>query len=100
MGVGAVALGAAYYFFGTEGSARDTAKELGSKGRGMAAAVEGKMGLRRGQDEYQKVYDKIAEELEVENHDGELSWKHAFISDDGSIQLNTPLFQMGLLHLF
>ena len=70
-GVGAAALGAAYLFFGTSGSAQETAKELGSDVRGAAAAVEGKLGLRRGKDEYQKVYDAIASELEVEDYDGE-----------------------------
>jgi cytochrome c peroxidase len=69
--VGATALGAAYYFFGTQGTAQDTAKELGSTARGATAAVEGKIGLRRGREEYQKVYDKIAEELELEGYDGE-----------------------------
>ena len=69
--MGAAALGAAYLFFGTSGSAKDTAKELGSAARGAAASVEGKVGLRRGKDEYQKVYDRIADSLEVEGYDGE-----------------------------
>lgn len=65
------ALGGAYLFFGTDGSARDTAKELGSEARGVAAAAEGKLGLRHSQQDYQKVYDAIAEEMELENYDGE-----------------------------
>ena len=69
--MGAAALGAAYLFFGTDGSPEDTAKEIGSAARGAAAAVEGKVGLRRGKEDYQKVYDRIAEELEVEGYDGE-----------------------------
>jgi len=69
LGVGAAALGAAYLFFGTSGTPQETAKELGSEARGVAAAVEGKLGLRRGKDEYQKVYDAIAESLDVESYD-------------------------------
>ena len=57
-------------FYGTDGSARDTAKELGSEARGLAAAAEGKLGLRHSQADYQKVYDAIAEEMERENYDG------------------------------
>lgn len=57
-------------FFGTDGSARDTAKELGSEARGLAAAAEGKLGLRHSQQDYQKVYDRIAETLEKEGYDG------------------------------
>ena len=71
-GVGIAALGAAYYFFGTDGSAKETAKELGSSARGMAAVAESKTGMRRGKEDYQKVYDRIAEELDVEDYDGEL----------------------------
>lgn len=68
-GVGIAALGAAYYFFGTDGSAKETAKELGSSARGMAAVAESKTGMRRGKEDYQKVYDRIAEELDVEDYD-------------------------------
>lgn len=69
-GVGALAAGAAYLFYGTEGTPRDTAKELGSKARGLAAAAEGKAGLRHSQADYQKVYDRIAEVMEKEDYDG------------------------------
>lgn len=72
-GVGALAAGAAYLFYGTEGSPNDTAKELGSKARGLAAAAEGKAGLRHSQADYQKVYDRIAEVMEKEDYDGGLS---------------------------
>lgn len=68
-GVVLAAAGAAYLFFGTDGSARDTAKELGSEARGIAAAAEGKLGLRHSQQDYQKVYDRIAESLEKEGYD-------------------------------
>jgi cytochrome c peroxidase len=68
--LGVAALGGAYLFYGTDGSARDTAKELGSEARGIAAAAEGKLGLRHSQADYQKVYDAIAEEMERENYDG------------------------------
>ncbi|WVR06298.1 cytochrome c peroxidase, mitochondrial [Kwoniella sp. DSM 27419] len=68
-GVGAVALGAAYFFFGTDGTPRETAKEVGSAARGVAAAAEGKLGLRHSQEDYQKVYNRIAEELEKEGYD-------------------------------
>lgn len=74
MGVLALAAaGGVYFFYGTDGSAKDTAKELGSDVRGVAAAVEGKLGLRHSQADYQKVYDAIAKEMEVEGYDGE-SW--------------------------
>lgn len=72
-GLGIAALGTAYLFFGTGGSAQDTAKELSSQARGITAAAEGKVGLRRGKEDYQKVYDKIAEELELEGYDGQSS---------------------------
>ena len=68
--LGLAAAGGAYLFYGTDGSARDTAKELGSEARGIAAAAEGKLGLRHSQADYQKVYDAIAEEMERENYDG------------------------------
>ncbi|KAL7423300.1 heme peroxidase [Cryptotrichosporon argae] len=67
--LGVVAAGAAYAFYGTDGSAADTAKELESKAKGVAVGVEGKLGLRRGKEDYQKIYDRIAEELEVEGYD-------------------------------
>ena len=70
-GLGVVGVGLLYYFFWTPGTARETGKELDTKARGALAAVEGKVGMRRGQEEYQKVYDKIAEELEVEDYDGQ-----------------------------
>jgi hypothetical protein len=70
-GLGAVAAGTAYYFYGTAGTPKETAQELGSKARGLAAAAEGKAGLRHSQADYQKVYDKIAEMMEKEDHDGE-----------------------------
>jgi cytochrome c peroxidase len=35
--------------------------------------VEGKVGLRHSQADYQKVYDRIAESLEKEGYDGESS---------------------------
>lgn len=69
-GVGVLAGGAAYLFYGTDGTPRDTAKELGSKARGIAAAAEGKAGLRHSQADYQKVYDRIAEVMEKEDYDG------------------------------
>jgi cytochrome c peroxidase len=36
----------------------------------VAAAVEGKVGLRHSKDDYQKVYDRIAELMEKEGYDG------------------------------
>lgn len=65
------ALGVAYYFLGTDGSAQDTAKELGTAAKSAGAIAEAKTGMRRGREDYQKVYDKIAEELELEGYDGE-----------------------------
>lgn len=70
LGVGAAAAGTAYLFYGTSGSARDTAKEIGSTARGVAAAAEGKLGLRHSKEDYQKVYDAIADSMEVEGYDG------------------------------
>jgi cytochrome c peroxidase len=70
-GLGALAAGTAYLFFGTAGTPQDTAKELGSKARGLAAAAEGKAGLRHSKEDYQKVYDRIIEMMEKEDHDGE-----------------------------
>ncbi|ORX40127.1 heme peroxidase [Kockovaella imperatae] len=67
--VGLSGLGLAYYFFGTDGSARQTGRELDSKARGALAAVEGKVGMRRGQEDYQKVYNRIAGMLEEESYD-------------------------------
>ena len=37
----------------------------------MGAAAEGKLGMRHSKADYQKVYDKIAEMMEKEDHDGE-----------------------------
>ncbi|WVO18566.1 cytochrome c peroxidase, mitochondrial [Cryptococcus depauperatus] len=67
--VGLAALGAAYYFYGTFGSPSDSAKQADTVVRGAVATVEGKVGLRRGKDEYQKVYDRIADTLEKEGYD-------------------------------
>ena len=55
---------------------KDTGKELDTKIRGAVAVVEGKTGLRRGQADYQKVYDRIAEKLEQEGYDGESDELH------------------------
>ncbi|WWD04925.1 cytochrome c peroxidase, mitochondrial [Kwoniella europaea PYCC6329] len=68
-GVGLAAAGAAYLFYGTDGTPRETAKELESTARGAAAAAEGKLGLRHSQKDYQKVYDRIAETLDKEGYD-------------------------------
>jgi cytochrome c peroxidase len=69
-GVGAAALGAAYMFFGTDGSAQDTAKEIGTAAKEAVQVVEQKTGLTHSRADYQKVYDAIAESLEVEGYDG------------------------------
>lgn len=69
-GVLAAAAGGAYLFFGTEGTAHDTAKEIGSTAKGVAQAVERKTGFAHSKEDYQKVYDAIAAELEKEGHDG------------------------------
>jgi hypothetical protein len=70
-GLGALAAGTAYYFFGTAGTPEETARELKSKAQGLGAAAEGKLGLRHSQADYQKVYNRIAEMMEKEDHDGE-----------------------------
>jgi len=43
--------------------------ELKSKAKGLGAAAEGKLGMRHSQADYQKVYDKIMEMMEKEDHD-------------------------------
>ncbi|ODO05221.1 cytochrome c peroxidase, mitochondrial [Cryptococcus wingfieldii CBS 7118] len=68
-GVGAAALGAAYYFYGTSGTPKEAARTADTAVRSAAATAEGKTGLRRGQEEYQKVYDHIADTLEKEGYD-------------------------------
>jgi hypothetical protein len=70
--LGALAAGTAYYFYGTAGTPKETAMELKSKAEGLGAAAEGKLGMRHSKADYQKVYDKIAEMMEKEDHDGEL----------------------------
>ena len=70
LAVGAAAGGAAYFFFGTEGSAGDSAGKADTAVRGAVAAVEKSTGMRRGIEEYQKVYNRIAEQLDVEDYDG------------------------------
>jgi cytochrome c peroxidase len=69
--LGALAAGTAYYFYGTAGTPKETAMELKSKAEGLGAAAEGKLGMRHSKADYQKVYDKIAEMMEKEDHDGE-----------------------------
>ena len=69
--LGALAAGTAYYFYGTDGTPQETAMELKSKAKGLGAAAEGKLGMRHSQADYQKVYDKIMEMMEKEDHDGE-----------------------------
>jgi len=68
-GVGLAAAGAAYLFFGTSGSAEDTAKEIGTAAKGALEAVERKTGLAHSQKDYQQVYEAIAAEMERENYD-------------------------------
>ena len=75
--VGALAAGTAYYFYGTAGTPEETARELKSKAQGLGAAAEGKLGLRHSQADYQKVYDRICEMMEKEDHDGECIARHA-----------------------
>lgn len=71
LAVGAAAGGAAYYFYGTAGSAADSANKADTAIRGAVASVEQSTGLRRGIQEYQKVYNRIAETLDVEDYDGQ-----------------------------
>lgn len=67
----AAAAGGAYYFLGTDATPADRVKELKTAGKGAASAAEEKLGLRRPQEDYQKVYNKIADTLEVDDYDGE-----------------------------
>jgi cytochrome c peroxidase len=83
-GVGLAAAAAAYLFFGTDGTAQDTAKEIGTAAKGAVQTVEQKTGLAHSQADYQKVYDAIAESLEVEGYDGALRDQHAVLFPRGS----------------
>lgn len=69
-GFGIAAAGAAYYFYSSGATARDSTGKADTAVRGAVATAEAKTGLRRGKDDYQKVYNRIAETLEKEGYDG------------------------------
>ncbi|OWZ61950.1 cytochrome c peroxidase, mitochondrial [Cryptococcus neoformans] len=68
-GLGVAAVGAAYYFYGTGRTEHDSTNKADTVVREAVATVEAKTGLRRGKDEYQKVYNRIAETLDKEGYD-------------------------------
>jgi len=101
--LGALAAGTAYYFYGTAGTPQETAQELKSKAEGLGAAAEGKLGMRHSKADYQKVYDRIAEMMEKEDHDGECYTRRSEELQSGTITLQPtertleyPLDALGL----
>jgi hypothetical protein len=69
--VGAAAAGGAYYYYGATSTPTEAAKELGTQVDSARAVAENKLGLKRSKDDYQKVYNRIAETLEKDDYDGE-----------------------------
>jgi len=67
--VGAAAAGGAYYYFGATSTPSEAVKEIGTKADSARAVAENKLGLKKSKDEYQKVYNRIAETLEKDDYD-------------------------------
>ncbi|CED82030.1 cytochrome c peroxidase [Phaffia rhodozyma] len=65
-GLGLVLIGGAYYFFQPGVSVKDQGKKVDTAVRSVAASVEGKVGLRRGKEDYVKVYNRLAELLDAD----------------------------------
>ncbi|EJD52802.1 cytochrome c peroxidase [Auricularia subglabra TFB-10046 SS5] len=67
VGLGAFVAGGVGYWFATSDS--DAAKSAATAGKSAAQAVKAKTNFVPTKDDYQKVYNKIAETLEVEDYD-------------------------------
>jgi cytochrome c peroxidase len=95
--VGAAAAGGgAYYYYGATSTPTEAAKELGTQVDSARAIAENKLGLKRSKDDYQKVYNRIAETLEKDDYDGEfgrLSVRSA-VSDRGRADAACDVAQM------
>lgn len=50
-------------------STKDQGKKIDTAVRSAAASAEGKLGLRRGKEDYLQVYNRIAELLDAEDGD-------------------------------
>jgi cytochrome c peroxidase len=61
-----------YYFYGTSATPAERVEELKTVGREAEQIAEAKTGLGlKKQEDYQKVYNRIAEMLEQDDYDGE-----------------------------
>lgn len=70
--LGAAALGAGgYYFYGTDATPAERVEEIKTVGREVERVAEAKTGLGlKKKEDYQKVYNRIAETLEQDEYDG------------------------------
>jgi cytochrome c peroxidase len=65
----AAAAGGAYYFLATDATPKERVMELETAGKEAGEVAKAALHLKKGKDEYQKVYNKIADMLEVDDYD-------------------------------
>lgn len=61
--------GAGYFFFGTSATPAEQGRLVETKVKQAGAVAEAATGLKRGQADYERVYQKIADILDVEGYD-------------------------------
>ncbi|KAI5453506.1 heme peroxidase [Naganishia albida] len=68
-GLAAAAAGGAYYFLATDATPKERLKELETAGKEAGAVAEAALHMKRKPEDYQKVYNRIAEKLEADDYD-------------------------------
>lgn len=67
----AAVAGGAYYFLATDATPKERLMELETAGKEAGAVAEAALHMKRKPEDYQKVYNRIAEKLEADDYDGE-----------------------------
>lgn len=61
--------GAGFYFFGTDQTPAEAGRVVDTKLKQAGAIAEAQTGLKRGQADYDRVYQKIADVLDADDYD-------------------------------
>ena len=78
-----------YYFYGTSATPAERIEEIKTVGREAEQVAEAKTGLGlKKKEDYQKVYNRIAEMLEVDDYDGE-RWNSILLSPSPTLPILT-----------
>lgn len=94
LGAGVVGAGA-YYLYGTDATPSDRAEEIKTVGRQAKQVAGAQTGVgQKSKEDYQKVYNRIAETLEKEDYDGGL---FSLVNSKVFHQLTIGLQQTALL---